>query len=149
MRGVARPHHQTTDHSPADVDSALARVRQTGGRVTSAKRAIVSALYGSPDGVTADHLVGELPHIDLTTVYRTLGQLEDVGVVEHVHLGHGPAIYRLLGPATVTVLCDICEQVTLVPAVEFAELASSIEDRYGVVLDLHHFAVSGHCVDHT
>jgi Fe2+ or Zn2+ uptake regulation protein len=145
---VARPHHRTTERSPADVDAALARIRQTGGRVTTSKRAIVTTLYGSTTGVTADQLAVELPHVDLTTVYRTLGQLEEVGIVEHVHLGHGPAVYRLLGPATVTVLCDTCDRVTLVPASAFADIASSIEEQYGIVLNLHHFAVSGHCADH-
>lgn len=143
-----RPHHHGTERSPADVESALARVRQTGGRVTAAKRAIVTALYDNPGGVTADRLAAELPHIDLTTVYRTLDQLEEIGVVEHVHLGHGPAIHRLLGAATVTVLCDTCERITFVPAEEFAAVAAAVEERHGVVLDLHHFAVSGRCVEH-
>ncbi len=142
---MAKPHHHTATASPADVDTALDRVRELGGRVTSAKRAVVELIYRRPDGVTAEELVTLLDGVDLTTVYRTLSQLEQAGVVEHVHLGHGPASYRRLGEATVTVICDGCGKVTLVPVAEFAEAAATVEARYGVALDLHHFAVSGRC----
>jgi Fe2+ or Zn2+ uptake regulation protein len=142
---VAKPHHHTAIASPADVDTALDRVREVGGRVTAAKRAVVELIYHHPDGVTAEELVAQLDGVDLTTVYRTLSQLEQAGVVEHVHLGHGPASYRRLGEATVTVICDGCGKVTLVPVADFADAAAAIEARYGVALDLHHFAVSGHC----
>lgn len=142
---MAKPHHHTALDSPADVDTALDRVRELGGRVTAPKRALVELLFRRPNGVTAEELVAELDGIDLTTVYRALGQLEQAGVVEHVHLGHGPASYRRLGDATVTVLCDTCGKVTLVPVAAFADAAAAIEARYGVCLDLHHFAVSGHC----
>ena len=142
---MAKPHHHTSLASPADVDTALDRVRQVGGRVTAPKRAIVEHLYRHPTGITADDLVAAIDGIDLTTVYRTLSQLEQAGVVEHVHLGHGPASYRVLGDATVTVLCDTCGKVTLVPVEEFAAASAAVEARYGIVLDLHHFAMSGHC----
>lgn len=144
---MARPHHHTTVGSPADVDTALDRVRELGGRVTASKRAVVELLYQRPDGLTAEELVEQLEGTDLTTVYRTLSQLEQAGVVEHVHLGHGPASYRRLGEATVTVICDTCGKVTLVPVAAFAVAAAAVEARYGVALDLHHFAVSGHCTE--
>ena len=146
---MAKPHHHTALASPADVDTALERVRELGGRVTAAKRAVVELIYRRSDGVTAEDLVAGLDGVDLTTVYRTLSQLEQAGVVEHVHLGHGPASYRRLGDATVTVICDTCGTVTLVPAAAFADAAAAIEARYGVALDLHHFAVSGHCAGGT
>ena len=146
---VAKPHHHTAIDSPADVDTALDRVRELGGRVTGPKRAVVELIYRRRDGVTAEELVAELDGVDLTTVYRTLSQLEQAGVVEHVHLGHGPASYRWLGDATVTVICDTCGKVTLVPLAAFGDAATAVEARYGVALDLHHFAVSGHCVSGT
>jgi Fur family ferric uptake transcriptional regulator len=144
---VAKPHHHSTIASPADVDAALERVRELGGRVTAPKRSLVELLYRRPDGATADELVAELDGVDLTTVYRALGQLEEAGVVEHVHLGHGAARYRRIGEATVTVICDTCGTVTLVPLSAFADAAEAIEATHGVTLDLHHFAVSGHCAD--
>jgi Fe2+ or Zn2+ uptake regulation protein len=115
--------------------------------VTVTKRAIVEALYATPDGVTADALDAVLGDTDVTTVYRTLGQLEQVGVVEHVHLGHGPAVFRLLTGSTVTVLCDACGRVTHIPLAEFAPTVAAIGERHGVHLDLHHFALSGRCAD--
>ena len=37
------------------------------------------------------------PEVDLASVYRNLEQLEELGVVRHVHLGHGPGLYALVG----------------------------------------------------
>lgn len=115
--------------------------------MTVAKRAIVEALYAAPDGVTADGLDAVLADTDVTTVYRTLGQLEQVGVVEHVHLGHGPAIFRLLTGGAVTVMCDACGRVTHIPFAEFAPTVALIGARHGLQLDLHHFALSGRCAE--
>lgn len=143
--GVTKAHHHGTHTSPASIDVALDRIRGVGGRVTATKRAIVTALFAETDGVTADALVARLGSLDLTTAYRVLGQLEQAGVVEHVHLGHGPAIYRLLGDDLITVLCDTCGTTTQIPAGEFASVTARIRRTYGVALDLHHFAISGHC----
>lgn len=144
---MTKPHHHAQLHSPADVDAALARVRAVGGRVTATKRSIVDAVFAAPDGITADDVVATLGDVDLTTAYRTLGQLEQAGVVEHVHLGHGPAIYRLVGDDTVTVVCDGCGKVTHIPLAAFADVTAQVRAAHGITLDLHHFAMSGRCDD--
>ena len=81
-----------------DVDGALARIREGGGRVTAAKRSVVELLFGSEDVRTAEDFVAAIDGVDRSVVYRTLAQFEELGIVEHVHLGHGSAVYRRRGP---------------------------------------------------
>ena len=76
------------------MDTALERVRAGGGRLTKARRDLLHDLHEAPVRVTAEELVARHPDIDQATVYRSLSHFEEVGVVEHVHLGHGPASYR-------------------------------------------------------
>ena len=126
-------------------DEALERVRSGGGRLTAARRALLEDLYSHAGRVTAEQLAARHPNIDVATVYRSLAQFEEVGVVEHVHLGHGPAAYRWAGERSIAAVCQGCGFVTDIPTDELAELSSRLESRYGVRLELGHFALSVRC----
>jgi Fur family ferric uptake transcriptional regulator len=130
---------------PVDRDDALRRLREGGGRLTAAKSAMVALFFTEPGSMTADEVGARLPSVDESTVYRVLAQLEQAGIVEHVHPGHGAAAYRLAGADTVSVVCSVCERVVDVDRAELDELVDRIRRRYGVELDLHHFALVGRC----
>ena len=80
-----------------DLDSAVNALRARGLRVSAARRLVLEALYSAPAPVTADQiahgLAGRLPRSDLASVYRNLETLEEVGLIRHFHLGHGPGLY--------------------------------------------------------
>ena len=113
-----------------------------------ARRRVLDAL-GHQDGpVTADELARALPDVHVSSVYRTLAVLEDLAIVRHVHLAHGPALYELSDRvATVRhLVCEVCGRVVEVRAGLFAELSEVVESDYGFVLDSGHFALPGRCV---
>lgn len=43
----------------------------------------------------AGGLDGQVPPSDLGSVYRNLETLEGLGVVRHMHAGHGPGLYAI------------------------------------------------------
>jgi Fur family ferric uptake transcriptional regulator len=131
----------------ADREEALRRLREEGGRVTAAKEAMVELFFAEPGSLTADEVRARMAAVDESTVYRGLAQLEQAGIVEHVHPGHGPATYRLAGASTVAVVCSVCERVIDVDRADLDDLVGRVRRRYGVELDLHHFALSGRCPD--
>ena len=139
----------TTPHpQPATTlafDDAVERVRGDGGRITKARRELLQDLYAHGGRVTAEELAERHHDIDTATVYRSLSHFEEVGVVEHVHLGHGPAAYRWAGVRTVAAVCESCGAVTDIPADELDALAQRLEDKYGLRLSLGHFALSVRC----
>jgi Fur family ferric uptake transcriptional regulator len=126
-------------------DEAVERVREGGGRVTTARRVLLADLYDHGGRITAEELAERHDDIDLATVYRSLSHFEDVGVIEHVHLGHGPAAYRWAGARTIAAVCEGCGAVTDIPAEELDALGERLDRDYGLRLSLGHFALSVRC----
>jgi len=126
-------------------DDAVRRVRDGGGRLTTARRQLLEDLNAAGGRVTAEGLAERHPDIDLATIYRSLSHFEEVGVIEHVHLGHGPAAYRWAGVPTIAAVCADCGIVTDIPAAELDGLAERLSDEYGLRLELGHFALSVRC----
>src|SRR3712207_1173155 len=89
--------HAAPPHPASDLDAALRTLRGRRLRFSSARRLVLEALYAAPGPVTAEQIAsglgGRLPSSDLASVYRNLETLEEVGLVRHVHLGHGPGRY--------------------------------------------------------
>ncbi|MFP5328345.1 MAG: Fur family transcriptional regulator, partial [Acidimicrobiia bacterium] len=84
----------------ADRSEAIAAVlRAKGGRMTSSRRVIIDVLLSGDAHLTADAIAEAVqrrhPDIHRSTVYRTLDTLTELGVVTHVHLGHGPSVFHL------------------------------------------------------
>jgi Fe2+ or Zn2+ uptake regulation protein len=130
-------------------DQLVAMIRERGERVTSARRALVSALVQARGHVTADDLAALVqkaqPDVHLSTIYRSLDALERIGVVDHVHLGHGRAVYHLADEPHQHLVCEVCGAVVEVPDATFAELSDTLRRRYGFTIRPNHFAVLGRC----
>ena len=126
-------------------DQALEQVRAGGARLTKARRELLLDLFNTTGRVTAEELAERHTGIDQATVYRSLSHFEEAGVIEHVHLGHGPASYRWAGTRTVAAVCEGCGAVTELPSHELDQLADRLEQAYGLELSLGHFALSVRC----
>ena len=134
---------------PDRVEAILGLLRERGGRLTTARRAIITALLGAGGHVTADELAaavqGAHPDVHLTTIYRCLDALEELGVVDHAHLGHGRAVYHLTDEPHLHLVCDRCGTVVEVPDALFEDLAGRLQAAYGFAIRPRHFAVLGRC----
>jgi len=128
----------------------LALLRERGGRVTAARRAIVVALLRAPHHVTAEELAAavqaQLPDVHQSTVYRCLDTLTELGIVTHVHVGRGPVVYHLVDEVHHHLACQVCGAVIgITPDVVHA-LAERLHEEFGFVLDAH-LALAGRCRD--
>jgi Fur family transcriptional regulator, ferric uptake regulator len=85
------------------------------------------------------------PEPDRATVYRTLELLTELGVVEHVHLGHSAAVYHLSDVPHQHLVCDRCGAVVQVPLSLFGPLLQQIEDDFAFAVEPGHFALTGLC----
>jgi Fe2+ or Zn2+ uptake regulation protein len=133
------------------VDDILGRLRNAGGRLTEPRRAVIEALLAVDDHPTADDLAAQVatthPSVHKSTVYRTLDALAELGLVEHVHLGHGSAVYHLTGDDALHLMCDGCGAVTHVTSAVLDPSRTEIEQLSGFVLQPGHFALPGLCAD--
>ncbi len=132
-----------------EAEPILALLRARGGRVTTCRRTILETFLGIGGHVTAESLTAQVqatqPDVHESTVYRFLDELERLGVVDHVHLGHGPAVYHLSRDAHHHLVCDRCGTVVEVPEEVFAGLRTQLQADFGFSLAPRHFAVTGRC----
>lgn len=131
------------------VEEVLAMLRARGGRVTTARRQLLEALFESPEHRTAEDLASTVqarcPDVHISTIYRNLDELERLGVIVHTHLGHGPASYHLASSPHGHLVCETCGMTFEAPEELFAGLADSARERFGFEIDPRHFAVLGRC----
>ena len=129
--------------------AVLDGMRASGVRITAARRAVVQALVEADDHVTADDLAGAVqraePEVHRSTVYRTLEALERLGVVTHVHLGHGRAVYHLTDRLHHHAVCEDCGMVVELSDDVLHEVQDRLRRETGFEVDPHHFALVGRC----
>ena len=132
------------------IDDALALVRANGHRVSTACRVVLGALFTAEGPVSAQFIAdgqrGRALTVELTSVYRNLERLEELGIVRHVHLGHGPGLYMLVGSGEKEFLaCERCGQVTALDPAELEPVRSQIQKRFGYRARFGHFPIVGLC----
>ncbi len=133
----------------ARVQAILAEVRATGGRVTVSRRALVTELVSAGGHLTADDLVERMrksqPDLAESTVYRLLTDMEDRGLLRHVHMVHGPSVYHLGDEVHHHVRCSQCGEVLDIPAGLLEPVIGVLRDEFGFELDPGHSALQGTC----
>ncbi len=127
------------------IEQAIDAVRRRGMRLSTARRLVLEALFAAEGPVSASHLAHALS-IDESSVYRNLDVLERHGLIRHVHLGHGPGLYVLVGRHEVEYLyCERCAKVTVVPPEQLDSTRRQIREQFGHHARFTHFAIVGLC----
>jgi Fur family ferric uptake transcriptional regulator len=127
------------------IEEAVRAVRRGGMRLSTARRLVLEAFFAAEGPVSAVHLAHTLA-IDESSVYRNLEVLERHGLIRHVHLGHGPGLYALVGRHEVEYLyCERCAKVTAVTPDQLDPVRKSIRKRFGYEARFTHFAIVGLC----
>jgi len=128
-----------------------AKLRGSGYRLTPQRELILRAVqrlgHATPDEVLAE-VRRESSAVNVSTVYRTLEVLEELGLIRHAHLSdRAPTYHASDGHDHFHLVCRNCHQVTSVDP----EVASALTDRlrteHGFVADVGHLTVFGHCLD--
>ena len=132
------------------VTAAIAAVRSNGLRVSTSRRMVLEALFKTDVPVSAERIAsglsGQLPPLDLASVYRNLETLEQLGFVRHFHAGHGPGLYTLAGRDRRDYLvCDHCGTVRAIDAATLDPVRAALRDSAGWDARFTHFPIVGSC----
>jgi Fur family ferric uptake transcriptional regulator len=130
----------------AEENELAARLRGRGLRVTPQRLQVLAAVRDLGHA-TPDQIAEARPEVDVTTVYRTLELLEELGLVKHAHLGHGAPSYRPAEDDHIHVVCHACGSVIDAPRNLIDGLADRLATESGFVVDRSHFTVFGRCVN--
>jgi Fur family transcriptional regulator, ferric uptake regulator len=140
----------TGDASPAPSDWQ-ATLRSRGHRLTAQRQLVLQAVtelgHATPEDVCSK--VRETAQgVNITTVYRNLELLEELGVVRHVHFGHGPSVYGLIGDGEREYLvCESCGKVRAIRPEQLDAAREAIRDAFGYEARFTHFPIHGLCAD--
>ena len=125
-------------------------LRARGMRLTPQRQRIIQAVsalgHATPDGlaVAVDQDGG--PALSLSTIYRNLEALEQVGLVSHTHLDHRSPTYHLADHAKhVHLVCLSCGVVIESEVAAADQYVGNLLSRHGFVADVKHMAIQGWC----
>ena len=125
-------------------------LRARGKRLTPQRERIIAAVralgHATPDGLAAAVGHDGGPALSLSTIYRNLEALEDVGVVSHTHLDHRSPTYHLADHAEhLHLVCLSCGTVIESPVAAADPFVGNLLARHGFVADVKHMAIHGWC----
>ena len=135
-----------TERAPQAWDEQL---RARGYRVTPQRQLVLEAVArlgpDTPEDVGAE-VRQAARGVNISTIYRTLELLEQLGMVTHAHLGHGAPTYHLAAAADhVHLVCRACGKITEVSPEAVGPLVTALDEAQGFETDVGHLTVFGRC----
>lgn len=97
---------------------------------------------------TPEQIAASLPDVDLSTVYRALEVLVEVGLITHTHIGHGPPVYHAVDPTPhLHLVCQRCGRQASADVSLADGFVAALRDQHGFSADLAYLSVPGLCQD--
>lgn len=130
-------------------ESLPATLRARGYRITPQRQLVLDAVttlrHGTPDEICAE-VQRTASGVNLSTVYRALELLEEIGMVTHTHLGHGAPTYHAATAAEhLHLVCRACGGITETDVQLADTLVERLAERHGFQTDVAHFSIYGRC----
>lgn len=126
-----------------------AHLRGSGYRLTPQRELILRAVtelgHATPDEVHAE-VRRHSTAVNLSTVYRTLEVLEELGLIRHVHLSdRAPTYHAVTGDPHFHLVCRNCRRVVSVAPEVMAIATERLQTEFGFIADIGHLTVFGNC----
>ena len=128
------------------------QLHERGYRLTPQRKAVLSLLHNVEGFVTADliyaHVRERCPHVDMSTVYRTLDLLTHLELVVMLDTGEGQRQYELVGAHGLHhhLHCTACDATLRLDDQVLAPLVREIRDQYGFAVQSGSLMLTGLCV---
>jgi len=132
-----------------DIGSKLS---EQGYRLTPQRMMILSAIENSDDHISAEDIHAQIattyPHINISTVYRTLELLKRQGLVTETDLGGGRVRYHPVDKGHHHhLVCQECGAIIDLDESVLTPLKTVLLREYKFIADLRHLAIFGRCVN--
>ena len=123
-----------------------------GYRMTPQRLMIVSAIENSENHISAEDIyaqvVAKYPNVNVSTVYRTLELLEQLGLVTKTEMGVGRIMYHPLEKGHHHhLVCRECGNVIDLDESVLSPLKESLLRDYQFIADLRHLGILGLCTN--
>jgi len=119
-------------------------------RLTPQRLMILSVIEGRSDHISAEEIyaqvVDKYPHVNISTVYRTLELLKKLGLVYEINLGEGRIRYHAEKSGHHHhLVCRECGAETDIDESALFPLRDALLRDYGFSAELRHVAIRGLC----
>lgn len=133
-----------------DLETLHAELSQHGYKLTRQRRSVVEVVVHANTRLSAADVLTkaqrECPDLGLTTVYRTLEILEQLGVIRRVHLDDGCEGFA---PAAAEhghhLICSRCQTTIEFEDCNLSSLLKRVADRTGFTIEQHWLELVGLC----
>ncbi len=130
----------------------IASLSEKGYRMTPQRMMVLAAIENSDHHISAEEIYAQViaryPHLNISTVYRTLELLNRLGLVTETDLGGGRVRYH---PADKGhhhhLVCQECGRVVDLDESVLENLKTLIQRDYKFAPDIRHLAFFGTCAD--
>jgi Fur family transcriptional regulator, ferric uptake regulator len=131
-------------------DTLTTQLNQHGYKLTRQRRAVVEVMTLANTRLTAAEVFAkaqrECPDLGLTTVYRTLEILEQLGAIRRVHLEDGCEAFA---PTAIEhghyLICANCQTTIEFEGCDLTAMLDRIADQTGFAIDQHWLELVGRC----
>jgi Fur family ferric uptake transcriptional regulator len=127
------------------------KLRGSGYRLTPQRELILDAVdrlgHATPDEVLSE-VRKHSTAVNVSTVYRTLEVLEELGLVRHAHLSdRAPTYHSVRDHEHFHLVCRNCHRVISVDPDVLQPLVTRLRAEHGFEPDVGHLTVHGTCQD--
>jgi Fur family transcriptional regulator, ferric uptake regulator len=125
------------------------KLRGSGYRLTPQRELILRAVetlgHATPDEVLAK-VREQSSAVNVSTVYRTLEVLEELGLIRHAHLSdRAPTYHSVTGHEHFHLVCRNCHRIVSVDPEVLEPLNDRLQELHGFVVDVGHLTIFGRC----
>ena len=130
----------------------ISKLGEQGYRLTPQRMMVLSAIENSNDHISAEEIyaqvVAKYPHVNISTVYRTLELLNRLDLVTETDLGGGRVRYHPAGKGHHHhLVCQECGKVIDLDETVLYPLKKVLLREYKFSADLRHLGIFGRCAD--
>ena len=127
------------------------QLRASGHRLTPQRELVLAAVetlgHATPDEVYAE-VRTHSDSINLSTVYRTLELLDELGLIRHAHLtDRAPTYHSARGHEHAHLVCRECQRVISIDKAEMESALEGLAEKRGFAPDYGHLTVFGTCAE--
>jgi Fur family ferric uptake transcriptional regulator len=132
-------------------DELASRLHSLGYRLTPQRQLVLQAVeklgHATPDEILAE-VQQHASAVNVSTIYRTLEVLEELGLVRHAHLSdRAPTYHSVSDHEHFHLVCRKCHAVVSVDPHMLDDLRAELEDAHGFTVDVGHLAIFGECAE--
>ena len=130
-------------------DDLHERLRSRGYRLTPQRELVLRAVeklgHATPDEVLQEVHSGSTA-VNISTIYRNLELLEELGLVRHSHItDRAPTYHSTSTPQHVHLVCRHCHSIIDATPDHVQPLTDALRQHHGFVTDVGHLSVFGLC----